>query len=271
MRKSLLRIIVASICIVFFASCSSMYIPNMTQTPLLTEKGEIQAEVGLSTNAIQLGADYAITDHLAAMATTNISYGNFTNFYDIYTSKDKDSSALADLTNYGKFKNRYYELGVGYYNIANRDHFKMEAFGGAGFCHATDEDNSRTSGRQEYDSKYALIFGQFNLGFAWDYAAFGLGVRVAPTFHSYEWINIQYKENARYEGTEHFTMWHFEPLMFVRLGSKNVRFVGKMGISLRPEGDSYKDARENHPYSAYMNTTIFHFSVGVNVKIPTIK
>ena len=91
MRKQLL-LVIGLWCAFAFSSCSSMYIPSMVNTPLLSEQGEIQGELSLTTNAVQLGVDYAITDHLAAMAQTNISYGNFTNAYDIYTSKDEDST-----------------------------------------------------------------------------------------------------------------------------------------------------------------------------------
>ena len=262
MKKHLLFLI--GICgAIAFTSCSSMYIPSMVNAPLLENKGEIQGEVSLSTNAIQLGGGYAITDHIAAMANVNISYGNFTNFYDIYTSKDADSSKLADLTNYGKFNNRHYEVGLGYYNMFNSEHFKMEAFGGLGFCNANDENKNHTEYSETYDSKYVMAFAQLNTGLSTKVCDFGLACRIAPTFHTFDWeTNYVADKSLNASGTEHFTLWHVEPLLFLRLGYDHFKISAKAGISYPFETDAYKEAKEFIPNSTYTKTTLVHFSIG---------
>ncbi len=246
-------------------SCSSMYIPSAGNTPLLSEKNELQAEASLTTNSLQLSADVAFTDHIAGMANMNFSYGNFTNYYDIYTSKDKDSSALADLTNFGKFNNRTYELGVGYFNMFNSEKFKTEAFLGFGYCHATDIDDSKSKKTQEYDSKYFSTFAQINTGFTFKYCDLGLGVRFAPTFHSFAWEENELSQHK--SGTEKFTMFHIEPIAFIRAGSERVRFVAKAGFSSPIYTKSYDKAKDNSCNPNYINTTLFHFSMGVNVRL----
>ncbi|MCQ2607367.1 MAG: hypothetical protein MJ197_01590 [Bacteroidales bacterium] len=259
-------VFVASIGIAsLLASCSSMYIPSAGNTPLLSKKGELQAEASLTTNSLQLSADIAYSDHIAAMGNMNFSYGNFTNYYDIYTSKDKDSSALADLTNYGKFNNRTYELGIGYYNMFNSERFKTEAFLGLGYCHATDVDDSKSKKKQEYDSKYFSPFAQINTGFTFKYCDLGLGVRFAPTFHSYTWEEQGYSHS--HPDTEKFTMFHIEPIAFIRAGSERVRFVAKAGFSSPIYTESYDNAKNNSCNPNYINTTFFHFSMGVNVRL----
>ena len=261
MRKQLL-LVIGLWCAFAFSSCSSMYIPSMVNTPLLSEQGEIQGELSLTTNAVQLGVDYAITDHLAAMAQTNISYGNFTNAYDIYTSKDEDSTLL-DLTNWGKFNNRHYELGVGYYNMFNKDHFKMEALGGMGFCHADDENDYHTNVLEKYDSKYTMIFGQLNTGFSSKFCDFGLAFRLAPSFHKFKWETIDAADPSQNtNGTEHFAMFHIEPLLFLRLGYDHFKITAKAGCSFPVESNALQELNDRVPNSMYTKSTLMHFSIG---------
>lgn len=245
-----------------FASCSSMYIPSMVNAPLLSTQGEIQGEISLTTNAVQLGCDYAITDHIAAMAGTNISYGNFTNSYDIYTSKDEDSTIL-DLTNWGKFNNRHYEFGVGYFNMFNSDHFKMEAFGGIGFCHATDENDHKTNELEVYDSKYTMLFGQLNTGFSSKFCDVGLAFRLAPTFHNFQWDSYNYDDPTKdLHGKGTFSMFHVEPLLFLRLGYDHFKVSAKAGLSFPIETTSLNSINEQVPNTMYTKTTLMHFSIG---------
>ena len=262
MSKNIFTILLGCITVYIFSSCSSMYIPSMVNTPLLSEQGEIQGELSLTTNAVQLGVDYAFTDHWAAMAQTNISYGNFTNAYDIYTSKDEDSTLL-DLTNWGKFNNRHYELGVGYYNMFNKEHFKMEAFGGFGFCHANDENDYHTNVLEKYDTKYAMIFGQVNTGFSSKFCDFGLALRLAPTFHKFNWETIDDADptnNAKDESN--FAMFHIEPLLFLRAGYDHFKITAKAGCSFPFESKSLQDLSDKVPNSMYTKSTLMHFSIG---------
>lgn len=255
--------IIGCICALALSSCSSMYIPSMGNAPLLNTQGDIQAEVSVTTNAVQLGGAYAISDHLAGMANMNISYGNISNSYDIYTTKNEDSTTLADLTNWGKFNNRNYEVGVGYYNIFNNDHFKMEAFGGLGYCHATDENTHITNAMEKYNTNYTMLFGQVNTGLSTQVCDFGLAFRVAPTFHSFKWETENYNTPNSYQsGTEHFTLFHVEPLLFLRLGWNHFKISAKAGISYPFETQSYKDAQDIIPNSTYIKTTLVHFSLG---------
>ncbi len=263
MKKLLLEIACITSAFVL-ASCSSMYIPSMGNAPLLDKKGDGLGELSLTTNAVQMSGDYAITDHLAAMGSVNISYGNFTDAYDIYTKKEIDSTALSEMTHWGKFNNRHYEVGAGYYNMFNKDHFKMEAFGGLGFCHATDTNAHITNGSEKYDSKYTMLFGQLNTGFTTKVVDFGLAFRVAPTFHALHW-DCHYDPSASKTNstmTDHFTIWHFEPLLFLRLGYKHFKVSAKAGISFIGNTKSYQETLDKIPNTMYSKTTLMHFSIG---------
>lgn len=264
MRKQWLCMIGAC-CVLALSSCSSMYIPSMVNAPLLAEQGDLQGELSLTTNAVQFGFDYAITDHLAAMAETNISYGNFTNAYDIYTSKDEDSTLL-DLTNWGKFNNRHIELGVGYFNMFNNNHFKMEAFGGLGFCHADDENDYHTDVLEKYDSKYTMIFGQLNTGFSSKFCDFGLAFRVAPTFHNFHWETHSATDPTQDTyGKATFSMLHLEPLIFLRAGYDHFKVSAKVGLSFPIESKALQDLHDQVPNSMYTKSTLVHMSIGATL------
>lgn len=265
--KNRFLLFVAILSLFVFSSCSSMYIPSMGNAPLLSEQGDIQAEVSLSTNAVQLCGAYAFSDHWAGMADVNISYGNFTNFYDIYTSKDEDSTTL-ELSHWGKFNNRHYEVGVGYYNMCNSEHFKLEAFGGLGYCHAKDENDFKTDILEKYDSQYIMTFAQINTGFASKYCDFGVAFRVAPTFHTLKWESINYDDALLHtKGTENFTLWHLEPLVFLRLGAGPVKAVAKAGCSFPYSTNSYDTANDNVPNSMYTKCTLIHCSIGACLQL----
>lgn len=258
--------IVSIMSVFVLSSCSSMYIPSMGNAPLLEEQGEIQADVSLTTNAVQIGGAYAFTDHWAGLAGVNISYGNFTNFYDIYTSKDEDSTTL-ELSRWGKFNNRHYEVGVGYYNMCNSEHFKLEAFGGLGYSHAKDENDFKTDVLEKYDSQYLLTFVQLNTGFSSKYCDFGVAFRVAPTFHTLQWETIHDDASLNAKGTEHFTIFHLEPLVFLRLGAGPIKAVAKVGCSLPYSTDSYDTANDNVPTSMYTKCTLIHCSIGACLQL----
>ncbi|MEE4199006.1 MAG: hypothetical protein V2I54_15305 [Bacteroidales bacterium] len=75
--KQRLQIILWVIPLGFLFSCSPEYIPNMANSPMFTERGELQATIATGTSNFDAQTAYAITDHIGIMV--NGSYGNETN------------------------------------------------------------------------------------------------------------------------------------------------------------------------------------------------
>lgn len=119
----------------FFAlilsSCSSIYMPGVPNTPMLTTKGEFAggAHISLRGN-INLNSAYAVTDNLAAM----VNFGSVNN-----ERRKKD------------IKHTYYEIAGGYFKtFGPNDNRILEFYAGMGTA------SSQRSFR-EFDSNDILI------------------------------------------------------------------------------------------------------------------
>jgi len=75
---------------ILLQSCSTMYIPAIRSIPLLEKQGEFQMEAGVSTNSVYANISGAITDNIAVSLNGNLSYRNFTDYYDLFTHKDDE-------------------------------------------------------------------------------------------------------------------------------------------------------------------------------------
>lgn len=99
--------------LVFVSSCSSVYMPNVPNTPMLSEAGEFSgaAHVSFRGNASVNGA-YAVYDHIGVIG--GLSYMN-----DQTRSKD--------------FKHRLVEIGGGYFDTFGSDNNRIiEVYAGFG-------------------------------------------------------------------------------------------------------------------------------------------
>jgi hypothetical protein len=99
--------------LLIFVSCAPAYVPNVINSPMFSNKGEIQASGHGGIAGFDPQVSYAITDHLGVMVN-----GSF-------ADRTSDST-----DNYNK--HRFIEAGAGYYQkIGSIGRF--EAYGGGGF------------------------------------------------------------------------------------------------------------------------------------------
>ena len=99
--------------ILVLSSCSPSYIPNVINTPLLSNKGELQLGIHTGLAGVDPQGAYAINDNIGLMLN-----GSFAN-------RASDSSA-----NY--HKHDFGELGVGYFTKF-ADNGRLEVFTGLGY------------------------------------------------------------------------------------------------------------------------------------------
>jgi hypothetical protein len=114
MKKKLLysRIGLPAVLLIF-VSCAPAYVPNVINSPMFSNKGELQASGHGGIAGFDPQVSYAITDHLGVMVN-----GSF-------ADRTSDST-----DNYNK--HRFIEAGAGYYQkIGSIGRF--EAYGGGGF------------------------------------------------------------------------------------------------------------------------------------------
>jgi hypothetical protein len=108
-----LTLILFAFCSLLFASCSSVYMPNVPNTPMLSANGELHASghVSLKGN-VSLNTAYAVSDHIGVLANGS--------FMKSETSK-KD------------FDQSLFEGGVGYFDTFGPDNSRIfELYAGMG-------------------------------------------------------------------------------------------------------------------------------------------
>lgn len=118
------------------ASCSSIYIPSVPNTPMLTTQGEIAAGAHISLKGnFNFNSAYAVSNHVAVLANGAIM------------SNERDKKDI---------RHKMIEIGGGYFNTFGPDHNRiLEIYGGIG------------SGRSErtfrtYDKNDVLISTDFH-------------------------------------------------------------------------------------------------------------
>ena len=246
-------------------SCSSIYIPANRSIPLLEKKGEFQGEAGVSTNSVYVNGSYAFTDDIAVSINGNLSYRNFTDYYDVLTHKDDLSTSSFLLPDYrGQFAHRYGEVSLGKMNMLPPTFpMKMEVFSGMGMGRATDTDDSNND--NYYKSDYYSFFGQVNFGLKKRIVEAGGSMRLAYSMFNY----AIYIENKELLGQSKFHVFHAEPVIFARVGGKNLKAVFRVGLNfaftINPI-EEYAGLRGINDHGR-LEYTIFHFSVGMSYRI----
>ena len=276
--KRLINLLVIPI---LLQSCSTMYIPTIRTIPLLEKQGEIQMEAGVSTNSIYANISGAITDDFAVSLNGNLSYRNFTHYYDVFTHKDdkgpKDNLffTMPDLR--GMFAHRYMEVSVGKINIRPTFPMKLEIFGGTGMGRATDFVEYSSNRCDNYEVDYYSIFGQGNLGLKKRIIEAGASLRLVYTMFNYL-SEYEYSSGEQSLFQYKFGAMSFEPMGFARIGRGNLKAVLRIGfnfmfrMNLNQELELNRDDTGYYHYrgltkSGNLNYTMFHYSVGLSYRI----
>src|SRR5690606_62206 len=130
-------------------ACSPVYIPNNSNVPLFTEKGEIQLGAYHGTNGTDLQAAVSIVDHLAVMGNFEIS---------VHEDEDPDKH----------HKHRFGELGIDFYDTFGKmGRFEFYGGYGRGKSEAYDDFNfwnSSTNDMVRAEGKFERWFLQGNIG-----------------------------------------------------------------------------------------------------------
>ncbi|MES2447368.1 MAG: hypothetical protein V4546_09315 [Bacteroidota bacterium] len=143
MKSNLLAILLSTI---LLSSCSSIYMPSVPNTPMLTTQGEIAAGAHMSLKGnFNFNSAYAVTNHVAVIAN-----GSF--MQNEATRKD--------------VKNKSVEIGAGYFNTFGPDNNRIiEIYGGLGsgksdrFFRTFDNDVLIATDNQEanFDKKFIQV------------------------------------------------------------------------------------------------------------------
>lgn len=232
--KNLLTII-ALAGVPFFQSCAPVYIPNNTNVPLFTEKGEIQLAAYHGTNGTDLQAAVSVIDHLAVM-------GNFE-----IVSRDSE-----DPEDY--HRHRFGEVGIGFYNtFAEKGRYEFYGGYGSGKSEVFDDFLSSGGDKLMTEGKFDRWFLQANIGLGNNVFEGALSYRLSyVNFYRLETVDTS-SPNLPDTSMEELMM---EPSVTIKVGGENLKFVTQFGLSF--------------PYDDYARFDYqpVHWSLGIQGKIP---
>lgn len=208
-------------------SCSPEYIPNMVNSPMLSNQGEFQATVATGTSSFDAQTAFAITDNLGVMV--NGSYGNETN------------DSTDDF-----HKHAFIEGGFGYYNKIG-DKGRYEIFGGYGFGKVKGYYENALFDSQITDANYNRFFVQPGIG---------ISTGIYDGSFSPRFAMIQMNPNGADFRTGKYNLF-FEPVITSKIGFKYVKFVFQFGFSV-PFGEQ----NLNYDYQPFIMNVALNFNLG---------
>lgn len=140
--------LILAVTLVALSSCSSIYLPSVPNTPMLTTKGEIAAgaHISLKGNA-NFNSAYAVSNHFALLAN------------GAYMNNEGDKKDI---------KHKMIEFGAGYFNTFGPDNNRiLEIYAGVGSGKSNRlfrefDSNDVLQSTDLYDSKYDKKFIQVN-------------------------------------------------------------------------------------------------------------
>ena len=181
-----------------FIGCTPLYIPNVVNTPLFSNKNEIQASVHYGTAGFDPQIAYAITNNIGVMVNAS------------FEKEQSDSTSLFP------HKHAFGELGVGYFKKVTEKQ-RFEIYGGYGI------------GKIEYEvSENSLVelakintnrfFIQPAYGTTSEHFDFSIASRII-------WITGKGE-------TQNYTRSFWEPAVTLRAGGRYVKGVMQIGLSV---------------------------------------
>ena len=190
--------------LIFFAavailldSCAPAYIPNVINTPLMSEQGDFQVNVNSAISGFDPQVAYAATDHLGFMAN-----GSFAN----RTSDTTDNF----------HKHHFIEFGSGYFTTIGTSG-RFETFGGVGFGKVRAEyDNDIWQSRTDVNN--LRIYIQPSIGASSEYLDGSISTRFVL-------VNL-------YQGADNNTGFFAEPVLTGKVGFPYLKAVFQMGVSI---------------------------------------
>ncbi len=182
---------------ILFFSCAPAYVPNVVNTPLMSNKGEFQASVHTGTSGFDPQFAYALTNNIGLMLN-----GSFAN----RTSDTTDNF----------HKHQFVEFGAGYFaSIGTAGRF--EVFGGYGAGNL----------QAEYDNNLWVSKARVNSGRFFIQPAIGASTSVFDGSFSSRLVFVNLSQES-----EKASCAFIEPALTGKFGYKYVKFVVQTGLSV---------------------------------------
>jgi hypothetical protein len=207
------------------AGCTSVYVPNARNSPLLRKAGEVQASVGFG-NGLDVQGAVAVTNHIGLMANYN--------YLDLRSSQYSSKPSNEDYSYHN-----FFEAGLGYFE--NQDKWCYEIFAGYGRGEGASYDNYVWWGDQNVKATghYDRIFIQPAFGINKSRFQFSFAPRMSIVDFK------EFKTDASTFTIHENPKFFFEPAVLGRMNLMNNRcFFGfQLGFSVPVASDVFYEYR----------------------------
>ncbi|MBU8891362.1 MAG: hypothetical protein KOO66_01175 [Bacteroidales bacterium] len=212
---------------IVLTSCSPEYIPNMVNSPMLSNQGEFQATIATGTSNFDAQTALAITDNIGIMV--NGSYGNETN------------DSTDDF-----HRHSFIEAGIGYYEKIG-DKGRYEIYGGYGIGKAEGFFENALFGSEITNANYNRFFIQPGIG---------ISTGIFDGSFSPRFVLIQMNPQGSDFRSGNYNVF-LEPVFTSKVGFKYVKFVAQFGFSV-PFGED----QVNFNYQSFIMNIGLNFNIG---------
>lgn len=196
MKKYTLILAFAGILVIYLNSCAPLYVPNVVNTPMLSQKDDLNAAINFGFSGTDIQSAYAVTDNIGIMVN-----GSFMN-------QVSDSSI-----NY--HRHIFAEVGLGYFKPLGRFGL-FEVYGGYGLGRINSYQSS--AGFSSYADTYVnRFFIQPAIGFKSDYFELSFAPRTVRAFVT--------------QGNVNKTGFFIEPTILLKAGAPMIKFITQFGLS----------------------------------------
>ncbi len=226
-KKKLKNSLYIAFILAILSSCSPEYIPNMVNSPMLSNQGEFQATIATGTSNFDAQTAFAITDNIGIMV--NGSYGNETN------------DSTDDF-----HKHTFIEGGIGYYNkIGDKGRYEIYGGFGTGSVEGFFEDALFDS--EITNANYNRFFVQPGIG---------MSTGIFDGSFSPRFVLIQMNPQGTGFVSGDYNVF-VEPVFTSKVGFKWVKFVAQVGFSI-PFGDD----QVNFNYQSFIMNVGLNLNIG---------
>ena len=112
------------------SSCAKLYVPTASNTPLVSEEGDGNIDIGFSSNNVYMMGGYGLNDKLALIGDINVSYA------DLGLPEDWSRMLLSNNNVFGSAEliksHSSGHVGLGRYWYFDRANIVIEGYGGVG-------------------------------------------------------------------------------------------------------------------------------------------
>lgn len=248
------RIILSIGMLFLYTSCVTLYKPNAVQSPLLKEKGELNASASLGLSGCglyNLQGAYALSNHAGIMLN------------GMYHNRIRKS----DDTSVERLNMIFGEIGTGYFNTFGKEkNGLVQCYSGGGYGYTSDRIDAADQTYPEVNTQYFNVFIQPGVAFINKNleVAFDVRANYVRLFNIHAYLYDQFEfwnTDFQYFSGISLDFMNLEPNITIKLGNEKFKTILNTALTIPTiHPKSYFDINT----SSMLIFPLIKFSVGIN-------